>query len=118
MRLYDFYFETVGFENIGHAGTEIALDDNLPVFGTAAHPARLFEPFAELLKVVIGADEARDERHHLASALFLVEHHPQTLLCGWERLFLGLLVVGVFEIGVGREDNPEAIFPILFCHVV
>lgn len=105
-------------EDLHNAVAVVALDDDLPVLGRAAHAAPGFQQTCQLLQVGVAPDKSPDERHDLAPALLAVEPHAQILLRrGQCHGPLGRAGV-ILKIGVGRVDHPEPRFPIVVCHIV
>ena len=98
------------FEESDEAVAEVALDDDLSVFGTTPYPTLGLEGLAEGGKVVVGSNKAVNNGDGLASSAITLDTHAQFLLVEGQGVDFGRSVVLILEVGVGGIDHSYKVF--------
>ena len=87
-------------EDIQHLGTQVPLDDYLPVLRGAAYAAFHFQEFPQGGQILGSAPEPGDQGNHLPSPVPFVQGYAQSLFLLRQRIFLLRISRIILKIGI------------------
>lgn len=105
-------------EDLQHLGTQVTLDDYLPVLGGAAYAASYLQELAQGGQILGSAPEPGDQGNHLPAPVPFVQGYAQGLFLFRKGLFLFRVVGIVLKIGIGGIHHAQSVFPVVRLHII